>query len=942
MKPSPQWHIGQIGDAQVLRLFSLFSERNGDFLAGYILQVKRVQGTYQLASPVVGVVPCLAANSGTVDELFCSIAIIQANGVFTAINVSVASCVASFAVLSRFSIPSTFWVGGSVHVCACENMIATIPTIGICSLFETSDCLQFGLLSMLAVICDRKNLHGEYVFWISLVDIYLGHVMDHALALKSSTDYPTLLQKSVTEENEFFLVTKESIFHLLVESNSDAKYELKMLNTMPLSYPNAHPKLMLQYLDSIFILNDSGDLFLYEAGYSRPQQLDIPRVSSSTFLVGTDLSVVHRVSRSPIITSLIPFDSCLFIGACEEGVKLISNSPLILVPSNSVVSMGASPFYGLHKIPLFNGIVPVFYVKDSCYRSVVISVNGLTASIRTIIESASAPVAFGINTCNDEFFSFDVTLFPNEPVFMLPGPGAMLFVNDIGGLLYIFQHNQVPALSSQLQSNRLQNPQAGFVITDGRWIHSSLIVICGHSELYPFVMFFRVHSAADGHITLAIENTLLLHAVFANEMEFPIIPENIVFDRYSDNMQSINMLVGFRSPGGYLLQLSYSPNTLSWSFNSGPFMVGHANLPVEISMGDSLSDIFCICYGESMWILPISSVSNGNLASNLHSIAIVENTLVLGVFENDEYKLLLASIANPVNDRDAWRPLSRKVNRTAMVPFTATNVMATSHHIMWYNWYRYAFPYIQLPGDGRVVTALLAVSYEILFVGFSVLNKRGAVCIYENGACVSTLDFDSQIISITAIPETPLHFLLLEVNQVTLARFLKQEDAFTFSFLSIFKSTHSLVSLDILKGFPKLMHVAVATRANGILILALDSQTWQFSASKYRFSFDANFREISDIGPTLLVKFINDHTILPIESFSSKIALRSTSDKCADDVDLYFPELIASIGLQRPANGFRSNSFLVSTWTGSMYEVQCVNLNISTANLGLAPGMVPR
>lgn len=54
--------------------------------------------------------------------------------------------------------------------------------------------------SMLAVICDRKNLHGEYVFWISLVDIYLGHVMDHALALKSSTDYPTLLQKSVTEE----------------------------------------------------------------------------------------------------------------------------------------------------------------------------------------------------------------------------------------------------------------------------------------------------------------------------------------------------------------------------------------------------------------------------------------------------------------------------------------------------------------------------------------------------------------------------------------------------------------------------------------------------------------------------------------------------------------------------------------------------------------------
>lgn len=105
-----------------------------------------MQGTYQLASPVVGVVPCLAANSGTVDELFCSIAIIQANGVFTAINVSVASCVASFAVLSRFSIPSTFWVGGSVHVCACENMIATIPTIGICSLFETSDCLQFGLL----------------------------------------------------------------------------------------------------------------------------------------------------------------------------------------------------------------------------------------------------------------------------------------------------------------------------------------------------------------------------------------------------------------------------------------------------------------------------------------------------------------------------------------------------------------------------------------------------------------------------------------------------------------------------------------------------------------------------------------------------------------------------------------------------------------------------
>lgn len=80
-------------------------------------------------------------------------------------------------------------------------------------------------------------------------------------------------------------MTKESIFHLLVESNSDAKYELKMLNTMPLSYPNAHPKLMLQYLDSIFILNDSGDLFLYEAGYSRPQQLDIPRVSSSTFLV---------------------------------------------------------------------------------------------------------------------------------------------------------------------------------------------------------------------------------------------------------------------------------------------------------------------------------------------------------------------------------------------------------------------------------------------------------------------------------------------------------------------------------------------------------------------------------------------------------------------------------------------------------------------------------
>ena len=137
---------------------------------------------------------------------------------------------------------------------------------------------------------------------------------------------------------------------------------------------------------------------------------------------------------------------------------------------------------------------------------------------------------------------------------------------------------------------------------------------------------------------------------------------------------------------------------------------------------------------------------------------------------------------------------------------------------------------IQFYDDGRAVTALLLASLEILFVGFSLSNRHGAIDVYENGRRVNGFVYDAKIVAITAIPCHSNHFLIIERNRIAIVKFSRDE--FLFSTISVFKTTHSLVSLDILKGVSNLIPLAVATRASGILLLILDTQNWTFSLVK--------------------------------------------------------------------------------------------------------------
>ena len=83
----------------------------------------------------------------------------------------------------------------------------------------------------------------------------------------------------------------------------------------------------------------------------------------------------------------------------------------------------------------------------------------------------------------------------------------------------------------------------------------------------------------------------------------------------------------------------------------------------------------------------------------------------------------------------------------------------------------------------------------------------------------------------------------------------------------------------------------------------------------------------------MLVKFINDEIIVLIESFSSRIALRSISGPDMGGMDLAFPELISSIGPSYSSNDSDLNSFLISTWNGAIYEATCVLPNAMVKKL---------
>ena len=318
---------------------------------------------------------------------------------------------------------------------------------------------------------------------------------------------------------------------------------------------------------------------------------------------------MHRETRTSQMTSLLPFTPTLFVGASNDGIRLVSSLSTFLAPSNDVIFIGKSVFCSSHCIPTFTGILFVFGMENAVYRSFVIHIEGQKASVHSILESTLPPLAFGHDVYHDKILSFNANLFAHDPIFILSGPTSMLFVHDMGGFLYVTKYQSAP-LSLCLQSNQLAEPYDGFVITQGAWIHSLLIMVCGYSTQGSFVMSLCISYDINGSMILTFESTFFLDGLFSNEGISFVIPENFAFDPLSDTRCSINMLIGFRSPGGYLMQLSYHPHSLVWHCTHAPFMPQRKNVPVGISMGDSFSVAFCIYCGEDIWILPVSSISN--------------------------------------------------------------------------------------------------------------------------------------------------------------------------------------------------------------------------------------------------------------------------------------------------------------------------------------------
>ena len=159
--------------------------------------------------------------------------------------------------------------------------------------------------SHLAIISDRKNTHDdEHQFWVSIVDVHSGQITDQILSFESPGKYPIILQKNLKEDDEFFLATESIIIHMVVRMDFDEKCNVKMVAFMSLSHFNLHPRMLLQLMEYLLLVDDSGDLFICEAGSEQFQHLDIPCISSSTFLLIGDFIfldgsefVVLNVSR---------------------------------------------------------------------------------------------------------------------------------------------------------------------------------------------------------------------------------------------------------------------------------------------------------------------------------------------------------------------------------------------------------------------------------------------------------------------------------------------------------------------------------------------------------------------------------------------------------------------------------------------------------------------